>query len=492
MMRSWLVGATCLLGTAAGWAATSAVQPAALSEATQECIDCHAQSTPGIVHDWRASRHAVTTPAAALSRPAIERRMSAAQAPGTLSGVAVGCFECHGLRPGDHKDSFEHNGHQIHTVVSPPDCRTCHPTEVDQYAASKKAHAVENLISNPVFALLVEAIDGRLEVQAERLKAVPASESTKADTCLACHGTRVEVIGKRTVATDDGEMEFLLLSNWPNQGVGRINPDGSLGACTACHPRHGFSLQVARQPHTCGQCHLEPDVPAYNVYMESKHGNLFASLGGGWNWQQVPWRPGIDFQAPTCAVCHNALLADADGGELVARSHDFGARLWVRLFGLIYSHPQAKTGKTHTLRNADGQPLPVTFGGKLASEQLIDEQEQERRKALMSRVCSACHTGRWTQGHMQRLGHAIGETDQMVAAATELMDQAWKKRLADRALPFDESIERLWVRQWMFYANSIRYAAAMSGPDYATFKNGWFSLTENLRKLHDRVVKTAR
>ena len=74
-----------------------------------------------------------------------------------------------------------------------------------------------------------------------------------------------------------GEIDVPDLANWPNQGVGRINPDGSLGACTSCHPRHSFSIEVARKPYTCSQCHLEPYVPAFEVYKESKHGNIFLS-----------------------------------------------------------------------------------------------------------------------------------------------------------------------------------------------------------------------
>ena len=42
-------------------------QEAPISEATQECLDCHGVFHPGIVADWRASRHAVMTPAAALN-----------------------------------------------------------------------------------------------------------------------------------------------------------------------------------------------------------------------------------------------------------------------------------------------------------------------------------------------------------------------------------------------------------------------------------------
>ena len=48
---------------------------------------------------------------------------------------------------------------------------------------------------------------------------------------------------------------------------------------------------------------------------------------------------------------------------------------------------------------------------------------------------------------------------------------------------FDEANEQKWIREWLFYANSVRYAAAISGPDYATFKNGWWELTKNLQEM---------
>jgi hypothetical protein len=38
------------------------------------------------------------------------------------------------------------------------------------------------------------------------------------------------------------------------------------------------------------------------------------------------------------------------------------------------------------------------------------------------------------------------------------------------------------VRQW-HYANSVRYAAAMQGLDYAAFKNGYWELTNNLGEM---------
>ena len=75
----------------------------------------------------------------------------------------------------------------------------------------------------------------------------PADAATRADACIYCHGTEVTVTGTEVRDTDAGELEFPVLDGWPNQGVGRINPDGSAGACSACHTRHAFSLEMARK-----------------------------------------------------------------------------------------------------------------------------------------------------------------------------------------------------------------------------------------------------
>ena len=88
---------------------------------------------------------------------------------------------------------------------------------------------------------------------------------------------------------------------------------------------------------------------------------------------------------------------------------------------------------------------------------------------------------------MARLDVAIENADKMVIAATDLMDLAWNRSIADPSNPFDESLEHLWIAQWLFYANSVRYAAAMMGPDYGTFKNGWWYLSTNIDKMHGYI-----
>ncbi len=478
---------TIVAGAAVAGDVPAIREPLPRSGETEECLGCHEEYTPGIVGDWLSSRHAVVAPETALERSPLERRISADEIREGLQGVVVGCYECHGLNPSLHADNFEHFGYSINVVVSPNDCSTCHPVEAGEYAGSKKANALDNLEKNPIYHTLVQAITGPKTLEDGNLVHLKASDSTKGETCYGCHGTRVFVRGTAEIESELGEIEIPDLANWPNQGVGRVNPDGSLGSCAACHPRHSFSIEIARKPYTCIQCHLEPDVPAWDVYRESKHGNIFLSREAEWDWHQAPWRVGIDFVAPTCATCHNSLLTTPAGEIVAVRTHDFGARLWMRLFGLIYSHPQPVDGRTYRIQNSDDLPLPTTFTGARASRYLIDRGEQEKRKSKMVDICRSCHSTDWAEGFFEKMETTVAETDQMTETATRLTVGAWDVGLADGANPFDEVIEQMWMYQWLFYANSIRYASAMSGPDYATFKNGWWQSTHNLRKMEEWI-----
>ena len=225
-------------------------QTATLSEATEECIDCHVTYTPGIVADWERSRHARTTPAEGMASPALERRISATSVPDNLSGTAVGCYECHSLNPAArHTDNFEHFGYQINVVVSPNDCMTCHPTEVEQYSDSKKAHAIGNLRDNPVYHMMVENILSVKTIFGGQHYLHPALPSTENEACFGCHGTTVTVIGTRTISTDFDDIEVPVLSNWPNEGWRGATLTGAVGVLRA-HPRHGFSIEVARKPYS--------------------------------------------------------------------------------------------------------------------------------------------------------------------------------------------------------------------------------------------------
>ena len=102
--------------------------------------------------------------------------------------------------------------------------------------------------------------------------------------------------------------------------VGRPNADGSLGTCTACHARHTASVELARLPMTCAQCHMGPDHSQIEIYNESKHGVMFNAQRKMLNLAAAPAKLTTrDMFVPTCATCHmsgnNGLIVTSDPSE---------------------------------------------------------------------------------------------------------------------------------------------------------------------------------
>mgnify|MGYP000211547092 CR=1 FL=1 len=463
------------------------------SQATQYCLGCHKSLHPGIVSDWQSSRHARVTPAKALQKDELKRRVSAESVPGDLRNSTVGCAECHTLNPGKHPDTFAHNGKKVHAVVTPEDCAVCHPQEREQFSRNKMSQAYGNLMDNKLYGQLITAVNGVPRVDAEKgvVEEQAPDRLSNEDSCLACHGTRVEYEGTEERSTKLGPQELPVYAGWPNQAVGRINPDGSKGSCSSCHTRHRYSIEMARQPHTCSKCHKGPDVPAYKVYEVSKHGNIFSSSGSEWDLKSVPWTPGEDFAAPTCASCHASLLTGPQGKVIAERTHQMNDRLSERIFGLPYAHPQPQSADTSVIENKAGLPLPTELSGEPASEYLISEKEQEKRRERLQAVCSACHSEQWTRGHFEKLDRTVETSNQLTREATKLMETAWAEGLAQGpgqgGSIADEPLELLWLEQWLFYANSVRFASAMMGADYGVFERGRWHQHKNLREMAEKL-----
>ena len=58
---------------------------------------------------------------------------------------------------------------------------------------------------------------------------------------------------------------------------------------------------MARQPEVCGKCHMGPDHPQIEIYVESKHGIAFRTRLAEMNLESDSWVLGEDYTAaPTC------------------------------------------------------------------------------------------------------------------------------------------------------------------------------------------------
>ncbi len=246
---------------------------------------------------------------------------------------------------------------------------------------------------------------------------------------------------------------------------------------------------MARKPAACAECHKGPDVPAFNVYKVSKHGAVYENMNKKWDFAAVPWTLGRDFSAPTCAACHVSLVVDPAGEVINNRTHRMNDRFDKRLMGLIYTHAQPKNPDTSIIKQKSGLTLATDLEGNPASEFLIGPEEQGQNRERMKRTCLGCHSQSWVEGHFKRLDNSIRATDATTLAATRLLRAAWAEGLAQGlekgASPFDEAIELKWVEQWLFYANSIRFASAMMGADYGVFERGRWKAYQNLKEMEE-------
>lgn len=360
------------------------------------CIECHESVHPGIYHDWQRSIHAK---------------------------VGVSCRDCH--RAADSSDVTvsaihrENSPVPVTVLVTPSRCSGCHPDEVEQYALSKHAHTIE--IIDRIDKWIQHGMNNRIE---------------RATGCYACHGSAVEFAGGKPV---DG--------TWPNVGVGRVNPDGSLGSCTSCHTRHRFSLVEARKPEACDQCHLGPDHPQIEIYNESKHGTIYHAEGDSWHWRtdDMRWIAGRDYRAPTCAGCH---MSEAPG---VARTHDVTERLSWELQAPL------------TVRPSDFAPFRAAT-----------DWREEREK--MRGVCSQCHSGEWVSGHFVNLDSIIANYNEIYYAPVHrTLTALYEDGLLSRESYFDEKLEWEFYEFWHHEGRRARMGAAMMAPDYAWW-HGFYEL----------------
>jgi hypothetical protein len=287
---TWAVG-LLLTGMALGAGVAGAgFSQVELSAESRKCVDCHKETSASLYQQWGNSKH---------------------------YGANIGCFECHSAVAAD-PDAFEHFGARIAVIVSPKDCARCHEKEVGEFTASH--HSKAGRILGSLDNVLAEVVEGNRGL---KTASFPQGISAAAvNGCWQCHGSEVKVLR-------DGTLD---LATWPNTGIGRINPDGSEGSCTACHSRHSFSAAQAREPDNCGKCHMGPDHPQLEIYNESKHGIAFRANRDKMALSSSKWVLGEDYAvAPTCASCHMSAARGVQDAEKPYPdqpvTHDVGLRI---------------------------------------------------------------------------------------------------------------------------------------------------------------------
>jgi len=388
--------------------------PNELTPETRECLSCHQEENVSLYQQWGASKH---------------------------YGANVGCYECH-VADEDDVDAVEHHDYFISVIVSPNDCARCHEKEVDEFVNSH--HSKAGRIMGSLDNVLAEVVEGNSDFITPGF---PHGNSAAAvNGCWQCHGSQVKVL-------EDGKLDP---ATWPNSGMGRINPDGSEGSCSACHQRHEFSVAQARRPENCGKCHLGPDHPQKEVYDESKHGINFYANVDKLNLESSKWVVGEDYDAaPTCATCHMSATPNQD------ITHNIGLRIkWNNrpVHSKLSHETDAKWGLKSASIHAD-----------------------ERRKN-MEDVCIACHNDNFTKNFFIQYEGLIDLYEQKYAIPGEKLYKAalplLKKDKEGKHIKFADPIDFTWFELWHHEGRRARHAAAMMAPDY-THWHGTYDLAKN-------------
>jgi hydroxylamine dehydrogenase len=368
------------------------------------CMTCHKEKSPGLYKQWYNSEHAAHN---------------------------VTCLNCHQAERGD-KDAYQHYDALIATLVTPKDCGRCHARAADEVGSSYHATAGQILDSADAY-----------------LAHVAAGDPVAVLGCESCHGAKVTI--------DNGSPNKLARRSWPNSGIGRINPDGSLGSCNACHTRHAFSKAQARQPEACSKCHLGPDHPQKEVYEESKHGNTYFTNVDLMNLDSDSWVVGVDYSAaPSCATCHLSATTRQK------TTHDVGQRI-------------AWTLRPPVSKRKDGW---------------------QTKRANMEDVCTACHNKTFTDGHFYQFDASVRLYNEKFAVpATDLMNLVRERKLLENPASFSNTIEWIYWELWHHEGRRARHGASMMGPDYTWWhgfydiaQHFYFKLLPEARKLGDPEV----
>lgn len=368
----------------------------ALVAATGKCAECHRRETSTIIAQFERSKHAAK---------------------------GVNCLECH--RPVEGQASLDHRGFTIAKTLTAKNCAQCHATEYEQFARSR--HAA------PSWA----AVNGVKDMSPEQIAlgerhhkgwvdrppmAIGALEGPAALTsgCNACHQ------------------------------IGRPNPDGSFGTCTSCHARHAASIALAREPTTCGQCHMGPDHSQIEIYGESKHGALFAAQRDRFDLSADPKHlTTADMSVPTCATCHMS------GLEGMKVTHDPTERLSYFLFApLSTKRPSGDRGQTE-----------------------------------MKEVCMKCHTRPKIDAFYAEAEAVLTATNDKVKSATDLVSAMRREGLLTPA-PFDENVELVEFDLWHYYGRTAKHGAFMGGADFVQWHGNYELL--RLKIELDRIAVELR
>jgi len=357
----------------------------------------------------------------------------------------IDCINCHGDK---HKSTVDASKAEIPT---PETCATCHEARVKQFKEGKHALAWAAMKAMPTIhwqpMVLTEGVKG----------------------CGGCHK-----IGLKTKADIKGLRK---------EGAGF-----GMASCDACHTRHTFSVQEAKQPQACQTCHMGFDHPQWEMYSGSKHGVRYLM-------KQTKILP-TAASAPSCQTCHMQ-----GGNHAVFTSWGFLAvrlpmpedKQWAAdrvtiLQGLGVLDPEGKpTGR-----------LEAVKGARVAR---LTQEEWQKERDKMVKVCHRCHSVNFAMDELEKGDQMIKEIDRLMAEAILTVAGLYKDGVLPKpqkyTYPFPDLFtfhdaptvieQKLFV---MFLEHRMRafQGTFHANPDYALWY-GWSEMQRDLTEIKEMAAE---
>jgi hypothetical protein len=355
------------------------------------------------------------------------------------------CSECHGDQ---HKSAQDVAKAKIPT---PDTCANCHDARVKQFKTGKHAAAWASMKAMPTIHWqpmeLIEGMKG----------------------CGGCHK-----IGLKTEAE---------IKELKKTGAGF-----GIASCDACHTRHVFSVQEARQPQACQTCHMGFDHPQWEMYSGSKHGVRYFL-------KQIKTLPPT-VAAPTCQTCH---MQGGNHGVLTAWGF-----LAVRLpmpEDKQWTSDRATILQGLGVLDPDGKPTARLDVVKAANVARLTQEDWQKERDKMVKTCNRCHSANFAKGELAKGDQMIKDADRLMAEAILTVAGLYKDAILPKpknyAYPFPDLLtfhdaptvieQKLFV---MFLEHRMRafQGTFHANPDYALWY-GWSEMQRDLTEIKEMAAE---
>ena len=335
------------------------------------------------------------------------------------------------------------------------------------------------------------------------------------ETCGQCHAQRVEEFkhGKHALAW--AAMNAMPTAHWQPmamtegmKGCGGCHKIGlkteadvrslekegrgfGMASCDACHTRHSFSIDEARQPQACMTCHMGFEHPQWKMYSSSKHGERSAL-------KQLHVLPETA-AAPTCQDCH------MQGGDHEVRTA--WGFLAVRLpmpEDPRWAADRAVVQQGLGVLDAAGKPTARLDVVKAADDARLDQAAWQTQRDKMIATCNRCHSANFAKEQLAKGDSMIREADHLMAEAIRVVAGLYKDGVIPKPktyaaafpdlLTFHDAAtvieQKLFV---MFLEHRMRtfQGTFHASPDYALWY-GWSEMVRDLGEIKELAADMRR